>query len=258
MGALRSERLCAPVTKMNASEPNQPHSANSRHASHWWFVAVGVAAVADAERWATMRLCTFWFFWMMGVCSGACQYVQPPQFDPYTGPTIAYPEEPVGFTMYAHSFQTDKFITYDLLAAPTNVILITVSGRPPEVDALIQWQTPPPATVGTTNVFIIRATDQGTPPLSATSTVSFVLLDLPPIQSIRISNGAPTLQFSNPIPGQSYLVLRSADLSATNWSTLCATSGSPLIAVTDTNALVPQCFFRLALQGGWCYGGSCP
>jgi hypothetical protein len=45
-----------PVAKMNTTEPNQPHSANSRHDSHWRSVAVGVAAVADAERSAEFRI----------------------------------------------------------------------------------------------------------------------------------------------------------------------------------------------------------
>jgi hypothetical protein len=208
-----------------------------------------------------MRLCPFSLFWIMGVCSGTCQSVPPPQFALYTGPTIAYPEAQIAFTIFARSFQTSSIgsdIRYDLLAAPANVSLSTVSGRPDEEFALIQWQTPPRAGIGTTNVFVISATDQGTPPLSATSTISFVLVDLPPIHWIWISNGAPTLQFSNPIPVQPYLVLWSADLSATNWSPLCGVvSSSPLISVTDTNALRPQRFYKLVPQGGWCYG-FCP
>ena len=39
-----------PVAKMNTSEPNQPHSANSRHAGQWRFEALRMAAVADAGR----------------------------------------------------------------------------------------------------------------------------------------------------------------------------------------------------------------
>ncbi len=228
-------------------------------------LAGGIPSLLHIRRYwpaaSDMRLCMFWFCWIMGVCSGACQNVLPPQFVPYTGPTIAYPGESIAFTLLARSFQTNSIgsdLRYDLLAVPANVGLSTVFGRADEKFAFIQWQTPARAAIGTTNVFILSATDEGSPPLSATSMVSFVLVDVPPIHRIWISNGAPTLQFSNPIPAQGYLVLWSADLSATNWSPLCeVASGPPLIAVTDTNALRPQRFYKLVSHGGWC-SGFCP
>ena len=197
----------------------------------------------------------------MGVSAARSQNVPPPEFDPYTGPTIAYPETQVGFTLIARSFQTGgniPRITYDLVAGPANVTLGTVSGRPGEDYAWLQWQTPAYAAIGTTNVFIIRATDRGSPPLSATNTISFVLVALPPIHSIVVNGGAPTLQFSNPIPAQDFLVLWSADLSAVNWSPLCEVfSDTPIMTVTDTNALARQRFYKLMPLGGWCYG-FCP
>jgi hypothetical protein len=218
-----------------------------------------VSAIVDM---ATMRFITFSLLWLMGVSTARCQNVRPPQFTPYTGPTIAYPESQIGFTLLARSFQTSSIastIRYELLAAPTNVTLGSVIGRPPDEEfAFLRWQTPSHTAIGTTNVFTIRATDEGIPPLSATNTVSFVLVNLPPIHSISISNGAPTLQFSNPIPVQEYLVLWSADLSATNLSPLCrVVSDATLITVTDTNALIRQRFYRLVAGAGWCYG-FCP
>jgi hypothetical protein len=149
-------------------------------------------------------------------------------------------------------------ISYDLIAGPANSTLGTVSGRLGEDYAWLQWQPPARAAVGTTNVFIIRATDRGSPPLSATNTISFVFVALPPVHSIVINQGAPTLQFSNPIPAQAFLVLWSADVSAANWSPLCeASSHTPIMTVTDTNALVGQRFYRLMPSGSCCYG-FCP
>ena len=94
--------------------------------------------------------------------------------------------------------------------------------------------------------------------MSATSAVSFVLIDLPPIHSILMSNGVPTLQFSNRVPDQPFLVLWNSDLMTTNWSVLSMTNSvSSLISVTDANGLMTQCFYKLTPYGGWCYG-FCP
>ncbi len=209
-----------------------------------------------------MSFRTFWLLGLLGVSTAKSQNVPPPQFAPYTGPTIAYPETQIGFTLLARSFQTSSIaprITYDLIAGPTNVTLDTISGRPPDEEfALLRWQIPAHATIGTSNVFILRATDGGIPPLSATNTINFVLVDLPSIHSIVISKGAPTLQFSNAIPVQAFLVLWSADLSATNWWPLCqVSSDASLVTVTDTNVLMRGRFYKLMPQGGWCYG-FCP
>ncbi|MCX6929504.1 MAG: hypothetical protein NT154_40755, partial [Verrucomicrobia bacterium] len=155
---------------------------------------------------------------------------------------------------------------YDLVAAPTNVNFWTALGRPDELFAVIAWETPSRAEVGRTNVFIIRATDHGTPPVSSTLSVSFILADPPPIEAIVMSNGVPALRFSNPIPiqpvgvpAQSYRVLWSADLALTNWSPLCAvSSGAPLITISDTNGVMPRRYYKLVPDGGWFYGFGAP
>jgi hypothetical protein len=130
----------------------------------------------------------------------------------------------------------------------------------------MEWETPSRAEVGRTNVFIIRATDHGTPPVSSTLSVSFILVDPPPIEAIVVSNGVPALRFGNPIPiqpgvvfVQSYRVLWSADLALTNWSLLCGvSSGSPLITISDTNGVMPQRYYKLVPDGGWFYGFGAP
>ena len=206
--------------------------------------------------------CILSVFWLTSVCPATSQGVLPPAFDPYTGPTIAFPGTSIGFSVWAWSFQTygiDPRIQYDLLAAPTNVTFWTVTGRPSEQGLWMEWHIPSGAAVGTTNVFVIRATDQGTPPLSSTLGLSFILVDPPPIQAIVISNGAPVLQLSDPlvvqpygVPNHYYLFLCSEDL--TNWSPLCTVSPhSPLVTVSDTNGFRPQRFYRV-VNYGWFYG----
>ncbi len=219
----------------------------------------GTARVVQFRRPASMRFGILSLFWIMGVGLCAGQNVSPPQFSSYTGPTIAFPGTGVSLTLEAHSFQTNTAtgseITFELLEAPTNASLAPISGRGGEWFAWLRWLTPSRALVGTTNAFTIRATDQGQPPLSSTNTIRLVLVDLPPLRCMWDSNGALSLQFSNPIPAQAYLVLWSADLSATNWMTLRAVaSGSSLVTVTDTNAWGPRCFYRLMPEGGWSYG----
>ncbi len=209
-------------------------------------------------------------FWMLSVLSltgvwrATSQDLAPPAFAPYTGPTIAFPGAGIVFSVIAHSFQTNGIepsIQYDLLAAPTNVFLSTTMGRPPdELFACLSWNAAPRAAVGTTNVFVIRATDQGTPPLSSTLTQSFVLVDPPPIRTIFISNAAPALQFTDPLVGQPfgvpshyYRFLWSEDL--TSWSLLCMVwPASPLVTVTDTNGFMLQRFYKLEPYGAWTYG----
>ena len=40
------------VLELDSIRPNKPHPANSRHGSHWGFGSFGMAAMADADRWA--------------------------------------------------------------------------------------------------------------------------------------------------------------------------------------------------------------
>jgi hypothetical protein len=219
-----------------------------------------------------MRYCRYFCCCLLSVCwltsfgPATAQDFPPPAFTPYAGPTIAFPGTSIGFSVIARSFQTNWMnprIQYDLLAAPTNVSAWPVTGRPDELGFWIEWDIPSGAAVGTTNGFVIRASDQGTPPLSSTLELSFILVDPPPIQAIVISNGAPVLQLSDPlavqpdaVPWHSYRFLWSADL--TNWSPLCTVwPDSPLVTVADTNGLCPQRFYRV-VNYGWYIGIGAP
>ena len=199
--------------------------------------------------------------WLAFTCTAVCQDVLPPQFLPYTGPTIAYPDTQIAFDLLALDRQPDSNggnVQYELLAAPTNTSLEVFIERPPAKVAFITWRTPPRSALGTTNLFVIRATDQGTPALSATNEVSFVLTDLPPIRSLAVSNGVTVLQIDNLLPNKPYTVQWADALPATNWLLLTVEyPASPSIAVTDTNPLTAQRFYRLCSYG-WCYSVHCP
>src|ERR1017187_2279171 len=188
----------------------------------------------------------------------------PPQFYEYAGPTVAFPETSITFTVAAKAFQTNYphfvSVSYELLSAPSNT-----SFRTNQQSSHLNWSTPSRSAIGTTNLFIVRATDYGTPPLSSTTTVSIVIIEVPTIQTISLSNGAPVLQFTNPLAGFSmllggYLVESSTNLATTNWSQRpFIYSSLPWITFTDTNPPTSQCFYRLRPSDwAWWYPDSAP
>jgi hypothetical protein len=203
-----------------------------------------------------MRFTILSWLWLAFACNGISQGNQPPQFVPYSGPTVVYPDTYISFSLYAPGAD------YDLLAAPINTHMVVVNvGRGGEDGPLITWHTPPRSAVGITNLFVIRATSWADPTLSATCMVSLVVIDVPPIRSIALSNGVTVLQFTNPIPyfGQGYIVQWTDALPATNWSQLAIDESYylPSITITDTNLPTPHRFYRLISYGGWCWG-YCP
>ena len=192
--------------------------------------------------------------WFIGVFPAMAQ----PVFGPYAGPTHAFPGTSIGFVV--GPLDCDG---YDLLAAPPDVTSYTLMADRGGLSFAMAWTVPSDVAVGTTNSFVIRATNRETPVLSATQTVSIVLVDSPTIQRMILSNGAPVLQFNNPIIptgnfGQWFQVLWNTDLTSTNWSVLCdVRTTSPLVTVTDTNNVICQRFYRVT-TGGWFYGFPAP
>ena len=73
------------------------------------------------------------------------------------------------------------------------------------------------ATVPSTNNITIRVTDDGTPPLSATSTFSVMVMPLPQFGSMRPTGTTLPLTFST-LPGQSYQVQYKTNLSDASWT----------------------------------------
>jgi hypothetical protein len=178
---------------------------------------------------------------------------------------MAFPDTTIMFTLYAGTRQTNGTCgaLYELLSAPSNTSFFTfMQDRPCNQFCRVFWNTPSRTAIGTTSVFVVRATDQGTPPLSSTTTVSIAIIDVPPLHTISLSNSAPVLQFTNPFTiftnpttgnsHQRYLVESSTNLAATNWSQRqIIYSSSPWVTFTDTNPPTPQCFYRLRPYSGW-------
>ena len=211
-----------------------------------------------------MRRLIFLCFWLALVGRGICQSVIPLPFDPYEGPTVVYPDTIVTFAVAA-----DPSSEFNLLAAPANSQIVTASatGREPDNEGRITWHTPSQTAVGATNVFIIGATTcYDSQLMTETCTVSFVVINLPPISSITLSNKFPMLVFTNAIPeltndppfgdsfGQGYIIQTADNLFTTNWCLLARVSSiDPAISVTDTNPPALQCFYKLIPDGGWNY-----
>jgi len=201
--------------------------------------------------------------WLALACCGTCQSYPPIQFGPYSGPTVVYPDTDINFELTALGS-----VAYDFLAAPTNANISTQPlERPEGYCAGVSWHTPARAANSFTNLFVVRATSGDVPPQTTTCTVSFVVIDLPSIYSITMSNRATVLQFTNPfsssiqgfIEDQGFVIQRADSLMTTNWSNLAyVVSASPMVTFTDTNSFVGQRFYRLSASG-WCYGiDVCP
>jgi len=213
------------------------------------------------------RLFAVGYFLVAGQTVGISQ-TPPPVFNSYAGPKIVFAGNPVEFSVSAQTFQPcgcQADITYELLSAPTNVVgWGDIFGNPPcEKFFYVFAGNNSRSTIGTTNVFVFRATDPicpppATPPLSATTSVSFVVIDVPPIHSITVSNGMTWLQFTNPFSfysSQYYEIDSCTNLSQTNWSLVkFINSSSPVITVIDTNAITTRRFYRLLPSSGWTWG----
>lgn len=208
-----------------------------------------------------MRLFFPSLFSLALACRGLAQDIQPPEIYPYPGPTIAYPETVIAFTLLARDHQPGSLgseLDYELLAAPAQTAFEILFGRADEKFLLLHWSTPPRAAGGAVHQFVVKVTDHGTPPLSATNVINFVLTNLPPIGSIAKSNEVIVLQLADLLPGKPYFVQWADAVVSTNWSDLVFFSpASSSIAITDTNPPAAQRFYRLR-SNGWCHGFGCP
>jgi len=205
-----------------------------------------------------MRFCRLSLVLLGFASRGLSQEIQPPQFVPFTGPTVAYPETGIMLSVLAMEGSGGSDFDYELLAAPPDTLCLSFFGRPDEQFLLLDWKTPPRSLVGTTNQFVIKITDHGTPPLSATNVMSFVLLDFPPIRSIAKTNGMIVLQIADLLPDMDYSLQWAEAVPSTNWAELTRLSPTaPSMAVTDTHPPAAQRFYQLRPYG-WRYGFGLP
>jgi hypothetical protein len=193
------------------------------------------------------------WLWLAFASNGLCQGNSQFQVYPYTGPTVVFPDTQITFGFYAPGA-----IACDSLSGPTNAeAFMSYGGRGDEQVPGVVWQTPSRSAIGTTNTFVLRVFSGDVPPLTATGTVSLVVMDVPPMRFLTISNRVALLQFTNPLPYyyQGYTVQWTDSLATTNWSELTRVFDIiPMITVADTNPPVSQRFYKLAPVGGWVYG----
>jgi len=163
----------------------------------------------------------------------------PPTLAPIANQTVNVGQT-VTFTASAtDTDQPPQTLTFALLAGATNATLNTNSGafsfRPLVTQA------------DSTNKFILKVSDNGTPNLSATQSFSVVVnpLSAPGISNVSFAGG----HFGFNISGQSgpdYAVETSTNL--TQWGTAFVTNSPALPFIwTDTNSALPQRFYRIKL-----------
>jgi hypothetical protein len=163
----------------------------------------------------------------------------PPTLSPIASQTVNVGQT-VAFTASAtDTNQPPQTLTYALLAGPTNATLNTNSGaflfRPLITQA------------NSTNSFTLKVSDNGTPSMSATQSLSVAVnpLSAPGISNVSVAGG----QFSFKISGQSgpdYAIETSTNL--TQWSNAFITN-SPALPFhwTDATTNSPRRFYRVKL-----------
>jgi len=163
----------------------------------------------------------------------------PPTLAAITNQTVNVGQT-VAFTANAaDTNQPSQTLTFSLLAGATNATINTNSGsfsfRP-----LVQQ-------ANSTNSFVLKVSDNGTPSLSATQNFSVIVnpLRAPVVTNITLARK----EISFNVVGQSgpdYEIQTSTDL--TQWSSLFTTSSPALpFAWSDTNAVSTRRFYRIVL-----------
>jgi hypothetical protein len=162
-----------------------------------------------------------------------------PVLDPIANKTI-YLTETVTFTAQA----TDpdfpaQTLTFSLDAgAPAGASIHPTTG-------VFSWT---PGEVGT-NFVIVRVTDNGTPPLSDSQSVTVRVISRPNFGSVTRSGNDLTLEWGT-TPGRTYRVQYKDNIDDAQWSNF----GQPLLAETETLSITddmsahPKRFYRLKIE----------
>lgn len=201
-----------------------------------------------------MRFAISFVVGMVITCVAAQRSAAQPRFESNSLPSVVYPGTQIVFDV---AVSGGGAIVYDLISAPTNTTWTLIGDR--GVWPRITWNTPGAEGVGTTNLFQITATDELTL-LSATNLVMMVVIPLPPLQLLQVSNHAPVLQCTGLLTNKSYLVEWTTSLPATNWTVLSGLWYPPTsVTVTDTNPPSAQKFYRMrAFPELYCIPPNCP
>jgi hypothetical protein len=106
--------------------------------------------------------------------------------------------------------------------------------------------TPTAAQAPSTNFITIRVTDDGSPALDDTETITVIVHAAPRFTSYQRSGNNVTFTFRT-IPGRTYRVEYKNDLSAPTWSQLGSDlpANSETLTINDSVSNSPQRFFRV-------------
>jgi hypothetical protein len=139
----------------------------------------------------------------------------------------------------------------DIDAPPQTLTFSLDPGAPPgatigPASGVFVWNTGP-AQANTTNVVTVRATDNGSPSLSAVRTFAVTVVAPLAIQSISLSNSNITLTWPA-ISGTAYQVQYRDSLGGSSWNSLgpAVVAGGPLASANDPVGTT-QRFYRLLL-----------
>ncbi|HVV72490.1 MAG TPA: lamin tail domain-containing protein, partial [Verrucomicrobiae bacterium] len=168
----------------------------------------------------------------------------PPEFR-VSGSQYGYLGETIQFLAQAQDEDVPhQSLSYSLdPGSPTNAVIDPLTGA-------VSW-TPLPRQAPSTNFFLLRVTDNGIPPLSATEPVA-VIVDLPPALATFASAGNQVTMAWTAFPGRTYQLQYKEDLASPNWTDL----GPAFIGNGDVVSLSPtndvgasrQGFFRLKVD----------
>jgi regulation of enolase protein 1 (concanavalin A-like superfamily) len=130
-------------------------------------------------------------------------------------------------------------VTWNLVAPPAGATIHSTSG-------LFAW-TPNITQAPSTNNVTIRALDNGTPPMTATRSVTIYVVSPPDVVFTR--NGSQVTLTFGAVAGQRYQAEYNDLLRETNWQSLGApvTATGPSVTINDNVAAQPQRFYRIRL-----------
>jgi hypothetical protein len=131
-------------------------------------------------------------------------------------------------------------LTFSLDAAPVGATINATNG-------LLLWATTA-EDLDTTNLFTVRVTDDGVPPIGDTQSFLAIVVPLPTILDISISNELAALTWTA-VPGQVYRLQFKDDLATPHWSTVSPDVVSEGWSASATNAIHGQevRFYRISV-----------
>jgi hypothetical protein len=150
----------------------------------------------------------------------------------------------VGFPLVITNSATDPDI-------PSETLTYALTGTVPAgaaidpVDGVFTW-TPGNAFVETTNTITVRVSDNGIPIESDTKSFLVVVVSLPTIESVTLSNDVVTLVWTS-VPGQSYRLQYTDDLAVPLWIDLAGdvTASGSSASKDDDLTSASQKFYRV-------------